>query len=57
MVGVCLVSFSFFKRNYVDDACDIRKKVSKELAKKYKMHVAGSGGGFMDNVNEISKNA
>lgn len=47
------VSFSFFKKDYADRACDIRSRVGKQLAKKYRMQVIGSGGGFMDTVNEV----
>lgn len=53
-IAICVMSFSFLKRSYVDIAQEIRNKIGKELAKKHQMRIAGIGGGMMDCVREIA---
>ena len=48
-----VVSFNFFKKNYADQAQEMRNKVGKNLAKKHRMDFFGTSGGMMNCVRMV----
>ncbi len=53
ITSIFFISFSFFKRDYVDIAEGIRDKVGKNLAKKHHMDFIGTTGGMIECVRII----